>query len=43
MEMSSVSKDKIIKNLTEENALLKAQLSKYEETISKLESKIEAL
>lgn len=38
-----MSKDKIIKNLTEENALLKAQLSKYEETISKLESKIEAL
>ena len=41
--MSSVSNDKIIKNLTDENALLKAQLSKYEEIISKLENKIQAL
>ena len=35
--------DKIINNLTDENALLKVQLSKYEEIISKLENRIEAL
>lgn len=35
--------DKIINNLADENALLKAQLSKYEEIISKLENRIEAL